>query len=129
MSALAVAQLVLALVLGLVFCVMGVLHFVPGVARGMGAMIPVGMRGPFSARVLVRFTGVCEVLGGVGLVVPWTRLVAGIALCVFLVAVFPANAYAARNPSRFGRAAVPLVPRAIAQVVVIGLVVLVVVPV
>jgi uncharacterized membrane protein len=123
-----VVQLVVVVALAALFIVMGVLHFVPGFARGMGAMIPQRLRGPFSARFLVRFTGVCEVVGGIGLLVPATRLAAVIALCVFLVAVFPANAYAARNPERFGRAAVPLVPRAIAQLVLIALLIATVLP-
>jgi uncharacterized membrane protein len=68
---------------------------------------------------------VCELAGGVGLVIPWTHAVAAICLAVFLVAVFPANAYAAANRERFGAAAFPLVPRLIAQIVLIGLVIFV----
>ena len=53
---------------------------------------------------------------------PATRLAAAIALAVFLVAVFPANAYAARHPDRFGRLAIPFWPRLIAQLALIALV-------
>jgi hypothetical protein len=35
--------------------------------------------------------------------------------------VFPANAYAAANPKRFGSLAIPLWPRLLAQVALIGL--------
>ncbi len=66
----------------------------------------------------------CEILGGVGILLPWTRLAAAIALAVFLVAVFPANAYAAQHPEKFGRAAIPFWPRLIAQLVLIALVLL-----
>ena len=123
-----IVQLVITIALAAVFLVMGVLHFVPGFARGMGAMIPQRLRGPFSARFLVRFTGVCEIAGGIGLLVPWTHLAAVIALCVFLVAVFPANAYAAQHRERFGAAATPLVPRAIAQVLLIALLIVTALP-
>ncbi|WP_431198188.1 hypothetical protein [Leifsonia xyli] len=59
--------------------------------------------------------------GRIGLLVPATRVAAAICLVVFLVAVFPANAYAAGKTERFGVFATPLVPRAILQVVLIAL--------
>lgn len=100
------------------FAGVGATHFVPSVARGMSAMIPPAIRqhSPVSARTLVHFTGVCELAGAAGLLYRPTRPVAAAALVVFLAAVFPANAYAARDPDRFGAVAVPLVPRAVAQV-------------
>lgn len=111
------------IVTAVVFIAMGALHFVPAAGRGMAAIIPPGMRGrPFSAKTLVRLTGVAEIAGGVGLLIEPTRAAAGIALAVFLVAVFPANAYAARHPERFGRIAIPFWPRLIGQVVLIALV-------
>ena len=70
----------------------------------MRAMIPPALRRPGfpSPAVLVAFTGVCELAGAIGLVAPWqllglewVRWLAGAALVVFLIAVFPANAYAA----------------------------------
>ncbi len=108
----------------LVFVGMGINHFVPRSARGMARMIPPRMRreGILKPVNLVYCTGACEILGGVGILLPWTRLAAAIALCVFLVAVFPANAYAAQHPDRFGRLAIPFWPRLIAQVVLIALV-------
>jgi uncharacterized membrane protein len=69
----------------------------------------------------VQFTGLCEIAGGIGLLIPVLHLAAAIALIVFLVAVFPANAYAAKHPERFGRAAIPFWPRLIGQLVLIGL--------
>ncbi len=113
-------QLVVRILLALVFVGMGVLHFVPGPARGMAAMIPPALR-IVSPRALVAVTGVCELAGGIGLLVPATRVAAAVCLIVFLVAVFPANAFAAGKTERFGAFATPLVPRALLQVVLIGL--------
>ena len=117
---------VLRIVLAVMFVGMGVLHFVPSIARGMAAMIPPALVRPGwpSRRTLVVFTGVCEIAGGIGLLLPATRLAAGIALIVFLIAVFPANAYAATDPGRFGRAAIPFWPRLVAQLVLIALIAL-----
>jgi uncharacterized membrane protein len=111
-------------IVAVAFVGMGINHFRPSARRGMAAMIPPRMRreGLASAPNLVFFTGVCEILGGIGILLPWTRLAAGIALAVFLVAVFPANAYAAAHREKFGRLAVPLVPRLIGQLVFIALV-------
>jgi uncharacterized membrane protein len=118
------AQEALRWLLGAAFVGMGVTHFVPSVARTMAAMIPPALRRPGlpSPRALVVVTGVCEIAGGIGLVVPAVRLAAGFALVVFLVAVFPANAHAARHPERFGRVAVPFWPRFAGQLVLVGLV-------
>jgi uncharacterized membrane protein len=46
-------------------------------------------------RFVVLFTGLCEILGGLGLLVPRTRRLAGIMLAVFFVCVLPANINAA----------------------------------
>lgn len=118
MDGLHTAQLVLRLALAAVFATMGVLHFVPKVARGMRAMVPPPLRRPGWPAALVAITGVCELLGAAGLLVPWdgVRLAAGVCLVVFLAAVFPANAYAARDPQRFGRVAVPFGPRLAVQI-------------
>jgi uncharacterized membrane protein len=118
-----IVQLIVRIALAAVFVAMGTLHFLPGPSRGMAAMIPPALRFA-SPRALVAFTGVCELAGGIGLLVPATRVAAAVCLAVFLVAVFPANAYAAGKTERFGVFATPLVPRAILQVVLIGLCVL-----
>ncbi|WP_104087852.1 DoxX family membrane protein [Cryobacterium sp. N19] len=119
-------QLVLRVILAVVLIGAGVTHFLPAVKRTMAAMIPPRLRrdGLASPVNLVLFTGVCEIVGGVGLLVPWTRVLAAGALVLFLAAVFPANAYAARHPKRFGRVAIPFVPRLIAQLVLMILIVL-----
>jgi uncharacterized membrane protein len=117
-------RLLLLCAIAATFVGMGVSHFLPAPARTMAAMIPPRLRGAglLSPLNLVRFTGVCEIAGGVGLLVPATRVPAAVALVVFLVAVFPANSFAARHPERFGRAAIPFWPRLIAQIVLIALV-------
>ena len=103
---------------------MGASHFVPTVARTMAAMIPPYLRrvGLLSPMNLVYLTGVCELAGGLGLLTP-LRPVAAIALVVFLIAVFPANVYAAQHPERFGRAAIAFWPRLAGQLLLIGLLV------
>ncbi len=70
----------------------GIAHFV--YPDGMEAMLPewVPARG-----FLVLSTGVLELLGAVGLVFERSRRWTGIALIIFLIAVLPANIYAALN--------------------------------
>ena len=117
-----VALFIITVSLAGIFLAMGVLHFVPAIARGMAAMIPPGLRWRVvTPLVLVWATGVCELAGGIGLLVPGLRFAASVALIVFLIAVFPANAFAARHPDRFGKVATPLVPRLIGQLVLIAL--------
>ena len=51
---------------------------------------------------LNQISGVCEILGGIGVLVPRTRRFAGWGLIALLIAVFPANIYAALNGSIAG---------------------------
>jgi uncharacterized membrane protein len=112
-----VIQAIVLWALVVMFVVMGVNHFRRGPARTMAAMIPpfLHSEGALTPLRLVYLTGVCEVAGGIGLAIPATRLAASVALIVFLVAVFPANAYAARHKDRFGALAIPLWPRLAGQ--------------
>lgn len=122
-----VTQWIIRIALAGVFLFMGVNHFLPGTARAMAAMIPPALKARVSGKTLVRFTGLCEIAGAVGILVPFTRFAAGIALVVFLISVFPANSYAAERPERFGRAAFPFWPRYVAQLGLILLVLLAIV--
>lgn len=123
MDPLSLSALVVRILVAVAFVAMGVNHFVPRSARGMAAMIPPRLRSErITPRMLVFFTGACEIAGGLGLLLPPTRIAAGIALVVFLAAVFPANAYAAKHKERFGALAIPFWPRLIGQVVLAALV-------
>lgn len=73
--------------------------------------------------LMVTFTGICEILGAIGLLVPRTRKIAAIALIVFLIAVLPANIHAAQAGATLrGQPPTPLVPRILLQLLFIGLV-------
>lgn len=64
----------------------------------------------------VTFTGIAELAGAIGFLLPATRRVASVCLLVLLVAVFPANVYAAIHQIPLGgEAATPLVPRLLEQ--------------
>jgi len=124
-ATLTVIVTIVRIVIAAVFIGMGINHFVPKSARVMAKMIPPALRreGALNPLNLVYLTGVCEIAGGIGLLVPQTRLAAAIALVVFLAAVFPANAYAAANRERFGSLAIPFWPRLAGQVVLAALII------
>ena len=54
-----------------------------------------------SPHLLVAISGVAEVAGGIGLLVPRLRRAAGWGLIALLVAVFPANIYMLQHPELF----------------------------
>jgi uncharacterized membrane protein len=124
-ATLTVIVTIIRILIAVVFIGMGINHFVPKSARVMAKMIPPALRreGLLSPLNLVYLTGACEIAGGIGLLVPQTRLAAGIALVVFLAAVFPANAYAAANRERFGTLAIPFWPRLAGQLVLAALII------
>lgn len=73
-------------------------------------------------RVMVFFTGLCELAGAIGLVIPATRRAAGTALILFFIAVLPANIQAARAKVTLrGRPATPLWLRVPMQILFIVL--------
>jgi uncharacterized membrane protein len=53
---------------------------------------------------MVQVSGACEILGGLGLLIPQTRRAAAWGLVALLIAVFPANLYMATNPIQAGAA-------------------------
>lgn len=84
-------------------------------------MIPKGIPNPL---LFVYFTGVCEILGAVGLLLPMFQKAAGIGLIAFLLAVFPANVHAARTGATIGgRPATPLWLRLPIQLLFLALIV------
>jgi uncharacterized membrane protein len=104
--------------LAVMFCFTAVAHF-NYMRADMIRMMPPSVPYP---ELMVTFTGVCEILGAIGLLVPRTRKIAAIALILFLIAVLPANIHAAQAGVTFGgRAATPLVPRVALQVLFIAL--------
>jgi uncharacterized membrane protein len=60
--------------------------------------------------LLVTITGILEILGVIGLLLPMTARAACICLALLLVALFPANAYAARHRLTFASRPVPSLP-------------------
>jgi len=81
------------------FLASGINHFV--LPRAYEAIVPPRLQG--RSKLLVDLSGVAEVLGGVGVLVPSTRRAAGAGLIALLAAVFPANLYMARAPEQFAR--------------------------
>jgi uncharacterized membrane protein len=77
----------------------GVNHFVS--PRSYRAIVPPSLQ--HEAKRVVDVSGVAEVVGGIGVLLPWTRRPAGLGLIALLAAVFPANLYMARTPERFHR--------------------------
>ncbi len=55
---------------------------------------------PFSLPIVL-LTGVFEIIGGIGLIIPAVRFAAGCGLIVLLIAVFPANIHMALNSVLF----------------------------
>ena len=51
---------------------------------------------------MVRISGIAEILGGLGLLLPQTRRSAAWGIIALLIAVFPANVYMATNPIEAG---------------------------
>lgn len=82
-------------------------------------MVPKALPNP---RLLVHVTGVLEILGAIGLLLPMTRGAAGLGLAALMVAMFPANVAAAVNrvPMR-GRPPTPLWQRVPMQLLFVGL--------
>jgi uncharacterized membrane protein len=78
-------------------------------------MVPDGFPRP---DLLVTVTGLCEILGAIGLLVPPFTRWAAIGLAVLLIALFPANVRAAREGITIGgKPATPLLARSLIQVV------------
>lgn len=79
--------------LAALFVAAGTAHFAS--PRGFEKIVPP----PLPAREAVLASGVFEVLGGLGLLVPQTRRAAAVGLIALLITVFPANVYAAMRPA------------------------------
>ncbi len=81
--------------LAAMFLLTGFSHFAPPLRRDLIAIVPPRLP---AAGYLVTLTGLLELLGAVGLLVPATRVAAAVCLVVLMLAMFPANVYASRMP-------------------------------
>src|SRR5215207_3743074 len=102
----------------IMFLFTGIFHFT-SMKYDFAAMIPAPLP---NGLWVIYLTGVLEIAGAIGLLIPQTRKLAGVRLAVYLVAVFPANVYAALNevPIR-GEAPAPLWVRGPMQLLYVGL--------
>ena len=82
--------------LAAMFVLTGFSHFAPQLRRDLIAIVPPRLPAP---GLLVTITGLLELLGAVSLLVPATRMAAAVCLLVLMLAMFPANVYAARMPN------------------------------
>ena len=104
--------------LAVMFCFTAAAHF-NSMRPDMVAMVPPFVPMP---EFMVTFTGICEILGAVGLLVPRTRRVAAAALILLMVALLPANIHAAQAGLTLrGSPATPIIPRVALQVLFIVL--------
>ncbi|TAH36461.1 MAG: DoxX family membrane protein [Planctomycetota bacterium] len=104
--------------LAVMFCFTAVAHF-GSMRADLVRMVPPWVPDP---ELVVTLTGVCEILGAVGLLVPSTRRLAAAALILFLIAVLPANIHAATSGATLrGEPVTPLVPRIALQILFIAL--------
>jgi uncharacterized membrane protein len=82
------------------------------------AMVPASFPEP---AVLVTLTGIAELLGAVGLLIPRVAPYAATGLALLLIAMFPANVHAAQaHLSIDGRPVMAVLPRALLQLVFLG---------
>ena len=86
--------------------------------RDLIAMVPAALPRP---DLLVTITGILELFGAVGLILPATAPLAGVCLAILLLAMFPANVRAAREHLKIGEAEVTALPlRTVLQIVFIA---------
>ncbi|WFE44977.1 DoxX family protein [Verrucosispora sp. WMMD1129] len=101
--------------LALMFVMTGMVHFVGPRRQDLIAMVPPRLPRP---ELLVTVTGVLELAGAVGLLVPATARWAAAGLTLLLLAMFPANVSAARRRLTLaGRPVTPLGVRTALQLV------------
>ena len=84
--------------LAVMFCFTGMTHF-SDLRDDFIRMVPPLI--PFPGEMVV-VAGVCEIVGGIGLLIPRVSRFAAYALIVFLIAVFPANIYGSMSGVTLG---------------------------
>jgi uncharacterized membrane protein len=80
----------------LLFLGSGIMHFTH--EKFYTAIVPKSLPNP---KLLVQVSGVAEVAGAVGILIPGTRKLAGKGLIALLIAVYPANIQMAVNAERY----------------------------
>jgi uncharacterized membrane protein len=104
--------------LALMFVLTGLAHFGLGRRADLIAMVPPRLPRP---DLLVTITGVLELAGAAGLLLPATARAAAACLALLMILMFPANVSAARRRLRLGgRAVTPLAARTPMQVVFVA---------
>ncbi|MEU7608605.1 DoxX family membrane protein [Micromonospora sp. NPDC049204] len=104
--------------LALLFVLTGVAHFVGQRRADLIAMVPPRLPRP---ALLVTVTGVLELAGAVGLLIPATARPAAAGLALLMLAMFPANVSAAhRRLTLAGRPVTPLPQRTVLQIVFVA---------
>ncbi|MET8146969.1 DoxX family membrane protein [Actinoplanes sp. NPDC049668] len=104
--------------LALMFVLTGLAHFGLGRRADLIAMVPPRLPRP---DLLVTATGVLELAGAAGLLLPATYRLAAACLALLMVAMFPANIHAARRRVTLGgKQVTPLLPRTALQLLYIG---------
>ncbi len=104
--------------LALMFVLTGLAHFGLGRRADLIAMVPPRLPRP---DLLVTVTGVLELAGAAGLLLPATARPAAACLALLMVLMFPANVSAARRQLRLGgRPVTPLAVRIPMQLLFIG---------
>lgn len=108
----------LRLALAVMFAFTALSHFLPRTRGDLVRMVPPALPSP---GLLVTVTGIFEMLGAVGLLIPQFAPASAWALLLLLVALLPANIHAARtNLQIAGRPATPLAIRIPLQAFWIG---------
>ena len=104
--------------LAALFLFTAISHFHPRTRPDLIRMVPPPLP---AAGILVTSTGVFELFGAIGLLLPSVATAAAYGLIALLVALFPANVYAARSGLGVaGRQPMPLAWRAVLQMFWIG---------
>jgi uncharacterized membrane protein len=83
--------------------VMGVLYVVAGTAHFVLMRTYEGIMPDYlpAHRALVLVSGVAEIVGGLGVLVPQTRRAAAWGIVVLLICVMPANVWMVQHPERY----------------------------
>ena len=78
-------------------------------------MVPPSVPNP---QLMVTITGILEIIGAIGLLIPFTSNIAIIGLALLLIIMFPANIFAARKGITIdGKPTTPLFLRTILQII------------